>query len=260
MVTEDAASGQAQQETVAKAGRIQSEIEFPYSDLETAVDLARALHSNAGSSCEDAELAAWLDQSINGGTYRARRSAARMFGLIEIAQGRLSLTPLGHRVVDSTEGRSARADAFLLPELYGRMYEQYRGQVLPPPPALERHMEQLGVSPKQKGRARQVFQKSAQYAGYVDPGSGRFVRPGTGPEFDRSQQVQRRTGGGGGGGDGGDQVDIDPIIRGLLARLPKSGEVWPEAERKLWLDLLAGSFKLIYKDTPPSDVQHEAER
>ena len=116
MVTDDAASGQAQQETVAKAGRIQSEIEFPYSDLETAVDLARALHSNAGSSCEDAELAAWLDQSINGGTYRARRSAARMFGLIEIAQGRLSLTPLGHRVVDTTEGRAARADAFLLPD------------------------------------------------------------------------------------------------------------------------------------------------
>jgi hypothetical protein len=137
MVTEDNASGQAQQEAAAKVGRIQSDIEFPYSDLETAVDLARALHTNAGSSYEDAELAAWLDQSVNGGTYRARRSAARMFGLIEISQGRLSLTPLGHRVVDTTEGRAARADAFLLPELYARMYEQYRGQVLPPPPAIE---------------------------------------------------------------------------------------------------------------------------
>ena len=81
------------------------------------------------------------------------------------------------------------------------MYEQYRGQVLPPPPAIERHMEQLGVSPKQKGRARQVFHKSAQYAGYVDPGSGRFIRPGTGPESDRSQQAQRRASGGGDGDD-----------------------------------------------------------
>jgi hypothetical protein len=26
------------------------------------------------------------------------------------------------------------------------------------------------------------------------------------------------------------------------------GDVWPEAERKLWLELLSGSFKLIYKD------------
>jgi len=33
-----------------------------------------------------------------------------------------------------------------------------------------------------------------------------------------------------------------------LARLPKTGAIWPEAERKLWLDLLSGSFKLIYKD------------
>ena len=27
-----------------------------------------------------------------------------------------------------------------------------------------------------------------------------------------------------------------------------SGEVWPEAERKLWVQLLEGSFKLIYKE------------
>jgi hypothetical protein len=55
-------------------------------------------------------------------------------------------------------------------------------------------------------------------------------------------------GGTGGGSGNGNPPIIDPIIQGLLARLPKSGDVWPEAQRKLWLDLLAGSFKLIYKD------------
>jgi len=61
-------------------------------------------------------------------------------------------------------------------------------------------MEQLGLSPKQKERARQTFMKSAQYAG--------FTR---------------------GGGCGGDEPPgIDPIIAGSLKRLPKSGEVWPE--------------------------------
>jgi hypothetical protein len=39
-----------------------------------------------------------------------------------------------------------------------------------------------------------------------------------------------------------------PIIAGLLKRLPKSGEDWPKAHRKLWLQLLEGSFDLIYKD------------
>ena len=37
----------------------------------------------------------------------------------------------------------------------------------------------------------------------------------------------------------------------------KSGDVWPIPERNLWLDLLEGSFKLIYKDAPPSDAQPE---
>jgi hypothetical protein len=53
---------------------------------------------------------------------------------------------------------------------------------------------------------------------------------------------------GSGGGDDGDPPKIDPIIAGLLARLPKSGDVWPAADRKLWLQLLEGSFGLIYKD------------
>ena len=30
----------------------------------------------------------------------------------------------------------------------------------------------------------------------------------------------------------------------------KSGDVWPVEDRKLWLQLLKGSFKLIYKDGP----------
>ena len=66
---------------------------------------------------------------------------------------------------------------------------------------------------------------------------------------------------GGGGGDENPPA-IDPIISGLLKRLPKSGEVWPETERKLWLQLLEGSFKLIYKDAttkilpPPGDAEY----
>jgi len=60
------------------------------------------------------------------------------------------------------------------------------------------------------------------------------------------EQVGER--GSSGGGGGGEAPRIDPIIQGLLSRLPKSGDVWPEPDRKLWLQLLEGSFKLIYKD------------
>jgi hypothetical protein len=41
---------------------------------------------------------------------------------------------------------------------------------------------------------------------------------------------------------------VDPVVRGLLDHMPRTGAVWPEAERKQWLALLEGSFRLIYKD------------
>ena len=79
---------------------------------------------------------------------------------------------------------------------------------------------------------------------------GRFVKPGiAAPKDDAVRQQEKpletvRFAGGG----GDEPPAIDPIIAGLLKPLPKSGEVWPEDERKLWLQLLEGSFKLIYRD------------
>lgn len=128
------------------------------------------------------------------------------------------------------------------------MYDQYKGNALLPPPAIERQMEQLGVSPKQKERARQTFMKSAQYAGFIDSSTGRFVKPGIAQRDDgeRQQEKPMETVRFAGGGD--EPPGIDPIIAGLLRRLPKSGEKWPKPQRKLWLQLLEGSFDLIYKD------------
>jgi hypothetical protein len=34
-----------------------------------------------------------------------------------------------------------------------------------------------------------------------------------------------------------------------LARLPKAGDAWAKPQRKLWLQLLEGSFELIYRDS-----------
>ena len=51
-----------------------------------------------------------------------------------------------------------------------------------------------------------------------------------------------------GSGDGEGPPAIDPIIAGLLRRLPKSGDKWPKSQRKLWLQLLEGSFDLIYEN------------
>ncbi len=235
--------------------RFRSEIEFPYSDLESAVELAQTIHTKAGSSCETDELAAWMGQTATGGTFRTRVGAARMFGLIETGGGRVTLTQAGRDVLDASGSeRAARVVAFLNVELFRVMYEQYKGNALPPPPAIERQMEQLGVSPKQKERARQTFMKSAQYAGFIDASTGRFVKPGIAPKEEPRIEKNgdgERHGGDGGGGDL--PPGVDPIIRGLLVRLPKSGDVWPKEQRKLWLQLLEGSFDLIYKDQSNGD-------
>ncbi len=45
------------------------------------------------------------------------------------------------------------------------------------------------------------------------------------------------------------QGEIDPVVKGLLTHLPVAGSVWPSAERTLWLELLEGTFRMIYVET-----------
>jgi hypothetical protein len=129
------------------------------------------------------------------------------------------------------------------------MYEQYRGQVLPPPPAIERHMEQLGVSPKQKGRARQVFQSSARYAGFVDPANGRFIRPGTGSESERPPKPRDA-------GGGGDEPPLDPLIAALIQKLPAAGTTeWRVEDRVMWLQMAEMAFQMAYGSVEPIEIK-----
>lgn len=233
--------------------RIMSEVSFPYADLENAVELAQVIHEKAGSSCETEELAAWMGQSATGGTFRTRVGAAKQFGLIDTGQGRATLTQLGRDALDNSgKERAARVQAFLNAELFGVLYEQFKGNLLPPPPALERQIESLGVSPKQKERARQTFMKSATYAGFIDATTGRFVKPGiVNKDEQPPKPPEEKPRGNGTGGDDGTPPGLHPFVQGLLKELPPAGDIWSEEKRKLWLDTAASIFKMIYKDRPP---------
>ncbi len=242
-----------------KSKRTVSTIDFPYSDLDSAIDLARTLLNRGGNSAEVAELAGWMDQTASGGTFKSRVSAARHFGLVTPERGRITITPLGRDILDAAKERVARVTAFLNVPLYSAMYEQYKGYALPPAPAIQRQMIDMGVSPKQAERARQTFSKSATEANFIDPGTGRFVKPGVGPAepapapAENPSETPRNSGGGAGGGDGG-KTPIDPIIQGLINRLPPSGSSWPKAKRKLWLQILESSFDLVYVDGAEGDA------
>lgn len=243
--------------------RFRSTIQFPYADLDDAWSVANAVHQNVGAGrCTEEQLAAWLHHdSVISGTYRQKLAAARSFGLIENEKGAISLTSLGRDIVDPSLAGRSRANAFLKVPLYAAIFERYKGGLLPPDVALERQMEELGVSPKVKGKARQAFRRSAEQAGFFSQGKNRLVMPpdvGTvskpgepkaeqkesGGDIPASEQEKGRRDNGGNGGDRG----LHPFIQGLLDTLPAPDTSWPETQRQKWLRTAENIFGLIYKD------------
>lgn len=256
--TETVASGVEESEApVEKTRRDRSTIEFPYTDLENTVAMVLVLVDKGGGNCDDNQLASWLNQSVGGGSFRARMSAAKLFGLID-NQGRfVTATDLGRRIADAEEGRAARVEAFLKVPLYSALYEGLKGYPLPPPAAIERRAQSLGVAPKQADRARQAFAKSAIYAGFIDQNTNRFIKPSVAPAGGktaetRDEERSQRDGLGGGRGGGGGS-DLHPFIEGLLKTLPPPDTEWAAPDRVKWLQTAASIFGLIY--TGDADIK-----
>jgi hypothetical protein len=230
--------------------RQRSAIAFPYSDLKSAIELAEGIHKNVGhGSCDDAQLAAWTDQSPKSSGFRTQVYAARMFGLLRGGDGKHTLTALGQEIVDPKRSRAARAKAFQAVPLYKAVFDKYNGGVIPPAAALERDFVGLGVAEKQKDRARQVFERSAEQAGYFEHGKDRLVAPGivSGIGQDEPPADDDKGGGGGGGGGGGDGGNTgNSVLDALLGALPKAGDNWPTADRVTWLTMAAMAMDMAY--------------
>jgi hypothetical protein len=256
-----------------KETRDQSTIIFPYGDLDDAVSVARGIMSCGGVPVDADQLAPALNQTPTSGAFRLKVSTARIFGVIETVQGKYQLTEIGFAVADQDPARqrSARVDAFLRVPLYRRVYEEFRNRQLPPrPAALEHAFAGFGVAPKQKERARQAFDRSAQQAGFFDQGGrDRLIRPpvaggaelpeaaGNGVARGDSLSPHQSRGNGSGTGGGGRH----PFIEGLLERLPQPDTVWSIEGRAAWLEAAASVFKLIYQGDGKITVtaQHERE-
>jgi hypothetical protein len=239
--------------------RQMSTIAFPYLDLDTAVEVARAMYKTRGHSAMEAhELAATMDQTLSG-AFRLKTGTARIFGLTD-KEGRdaARLSDIGLRIIEAETEKQARAEAFLAVPLYQAIYDNYKGQRLPPPKALEREMERLGVSNKQTDKARQAFERSARQAGFFAKGEDRLVKPHfEGEAVGRPDKPDNQAsdtskvegaGRGSGSGRGGGGV-YHPFIEGLLKTLPnpETEPDWPVDQRAKWLQTAASIFGLIYK-------------
>ncbi|CDX34994.1 conserved hypothetical protein [Mesorhizobium plurifarium] len=78
------------------------------------------------------------------------------------------------------------------------------------------------------------MERSAEEAGFYESGRNRLVVPAS-ASFKANDDGVGKGGSGGGSGGGGDTPTLDPIIKGLIDRLPPPGSNWTKAKRKLWL-------------------------
>lgn len=266
-----------------------SSIAFPYTDLEDAEAVVQALYANSGfAACERGPLSAWLKhESASSGTFRVRLAAARLFGLIETTQDSVKLTQLGYEILQNSQQRAARVQAFLHVPLYHQLYERYKTRTLPSDIGIEQEMVELGVAPKQKAKARQAFQRSARQAGFFAQNPSRLVPP-TGlslsnedmshakittqlnpqqaPDRPLQQQNDHTGSNGGGGNDGGSGTQQFPqqflqflnntLVRALIEDLARNDIPWTQAQREEWIELA----KLVLKRVHPVNQQGADQR
>ena len=232
--------------------RQRSTIAFPYTDFESSFEIANAIHGNMGhGECTQVQLAAWTSQSVKSSTFRSQVAAAKLFALVEVGldTGSLKLTELGRQTFDPSKERSAKAKAFLAVPLFEALYEKYKNGVTPPNAALEREIASLGVAEKQKAKARQVFENSAQQTGFREIAPNKLVMPATRITGEEKPPPQAKHGkGGGGGGDGEGDLGLDPLIMALLRMIPKSNESWPVEKRLRWFRTFAMNVSQVYDD------------
>lgn len=233
--------------------RERSTIQFPYADLDSAVKVAEAVFAIGGQRAPQEQLAARLGhESVKAGAFRVKLSTARTFGLIESKQqdaAGISLTKIGQQINDPKTSARARVEAFMAVPLYLKIYERFRGTMLPADEGLENIMVSLGVSSKQKDKARQAFQRSAQQAGLFPEGKGRLIVPATVSGATSHNEPEPEPPNQNGAGD--DPLStLHPFVRGLIESLPPPRAPWPASEREKWLKTAESVFGLMYEDAP----------
>jgi hypothetical protein len=233
--------------------RERSTIQFPYVDLDEAVKITKGVFEVGGTSCQQEQLAAHLQEPPNSTMFPVRLGAARIYGLVVYSQGTVTLSVLGQRMCDPQLEKAARADSFLNVPLYRVLYDKFKNMMLPPTnTGLEQAMVDAGVSTKQKVRTRQVFFRSAGQAGFFQFGQNRLVYPSlktneisaqANGESATSKDGKGESGTSGSGGSGGSQ---HPFIEGLIKTLPQPDTEWKLDSRRKWLLAAATAFDLIY--------------
>ena len=251
-----------------KAGkpRAQSGVAFPYWDLDSVTEVAKAMHERAGGIADNAQLATLLGYSgVNNGSYRTRISAARMFGVVETTDdGKIRVSARGRSIIAPIsvhEAAKAKLEAFLAVDLFKLVFDRFNGSTLPEHIGLKHLLEnEYKVVPDRIVPTIRVMLDSAEQAGLFSAAGNRtrmvmpFIAtlgvpttPVT-PSQNGDATPSARHGGGGNGGGGDDLDGIDPAIIGLLRKFPRSGELLSAKRRRVLIDAFTNLVAVIYPE------------
>jgi len=107
-------------------------------------------------------------------------------------------------------------------------------------------METLGVAPKQKAKARQGFQRSAEQAKLFGQGRDRLVLPG-GISLDSRPSREAKNRPMDIPSTGQQASDLNPAFGALLDSLAEPGAEWSRDARQQWLQFAQRLFDWLYK-------------
>ena len=233
---------------VESKGRGRSMAGFPYVDLDNGVDTVKAVVADGRINCTFQQLADTVGVALDSNAFRIRaNTTCRQYGLILLNKDQITLTELGRAIIDPTKERQARLDAFFKVSLYKDLYQRFREQTLPPPKEVERIMEELGVAPLQKARARQIFMRSAKQAGLFEHSEISLSIPSgvENPLIDlpsehNTEKLAEVS-------DYNRSSAYDPAIERILRILPQPDSEWSYNERVQWLRKLSGALDVAYR-------------
>lgn len=247
---------------VAKKVMARASVQYPYFDLADSLAVAQAIHDQAGGACSPDQLAAYLGyKSTKSGTYQTRLSAAKQFGFVRNEDGSLVATERAMKIISPVmpeDAAAAMADAFLSVELFGKIYERYKGSTIPPKVGIRNLLTQDAFSlPEDRlDPTVRILFDSAQQAGMFPSGDQtRLVRPASKPatapkphHFDQPPPPpsDQHRGGGSGGGDAG-PPGVHSAIVGLLRELPASGSVWPKRSKDRFVKAFLATLDFVYQ-------------
>lgn len=249
--------------TSPKSSSGRSGISSPYFDLAASIAVAETIYKTGGGACSPEQLAPWLGyKSIGSGTYLTRVSAAnKHFGLVEISDDRIIITERARKILSPVlpeDAVNAKIDAFLGVPLFSRVFEQFRGNSLPPEVGLKNlFLNTYKILPDRVSQAVRVFLNSAEQAGFFSTTGdrSRLVKPNvkTSPDAppstaqnEQPSAPEKQKSGGGSSGDG--PPGVHSAIVGLLRELPAPGTPWSGQKKQRFLDAFKATVDFIYPE------------